>query len=181
MGMRITWLLLFLLALTGPVLTAQEHRPSETREEYESEYQERIKKETLYGVYIPQDLTDAFIQLNKLIEADDRQKFKSLSEEEAEHRLFFSLGRWIIHNWGFYGGSRLSHFLRELGVYHPEDMARFIIITYHRNLNRKSLDVKPLVESIQEKRLQEQQEKRKDGQILHEETRVREKTEDQRD
>lgn len=160
------------LILAGlAVLSAQ--KPPETLEEYEKAYEYRIRQEYLYGVYIPKDLTDAFIQLNKLIDEPSKQKFKAIDEEEATRRLFFSLGRWISHNWGFYGGSRLSHFLKGLGLTHPDDMASFVIITYHRNLNRKPLDVRPLVEKFKAERLKEQEERRKEGEVIFEETRIR--------
>jgi hypothetical protein len=58
-------------------------------------------------------------------------------------------------------------------VTYPEDMARFIIITYHRNLNRKPLNVKELVEQFAEKRRQEHLELLEGGKIIHEETRKR--------
>ena len=164
-------LLVWIFAFAGIAGSVFAQKPPENKEEYEQAYQKRITQEYLFEVYIPADLTDAFIQLNKLIDEPSKLKFKSLEEEEAANRLFFSLGRWIMHNWGFYGGSRLSHFLRELGISHPEDMARFIIITYHRNLNRKPLDVKPLLERFQAERKKEVEERRKEGTILSEETR----------
>ena len=160
--------------VTGIHVSAQ--KPPETREEFEQAYDYRILQEYLYGVYIPADLTDAFIQLNKLIDEESKQKFKDLPEEEACRLLFFSMGRWIVYNWGFYGGSRLSHFIKGVGVTHPEDMAQFIMILYHRNLNRKPLDVKDLVEGFQLKRKTEAEEKRKSGTILFEETRKVEKS-----
>lgn len=163
--------LIFALALGSLALSAQ--KPPESLEEYEKAYEYRIRQEYLYGVYIPKDLTDAFIQLNKLIDEPSKQKFKSIDEEEATRKLFFSLGRWISHNWGFYGGSRLSHFLKGLGLSHPDDMASFVIITYHRNLNRKPLEVRPLVEKFKAERLKEQEERRKQGDVIFEETRIR--------
>lgn len=171
---RLFALLPFLLLYS--LLQAQ---PANSPEEYEAAYQQRIKKETLHGVYIPKDLSDAFIQLNKLIDEESKKKFKQVDEEEAYRMLFFSFGRWITHNWGFYGGSRLSHYLKQLGLTHPDDMARFIIITYHRNLNRNSLDVKPLVESMKEARRLEAEARRQRGTVIHEETRKREPAGDQ--
>ncbi|MBK7408237.1 MAG: hypothetical protein IPJ40_09340 [Saprospirales bacterium] len=162
---------LLLGLLLGSFVWASAQKPPETKEEYEKAYEWRIKQETLYGVYIPADLTDAFIQLNRLIDEPSKQKFKAMDEEEATNRLFFSLGRWITHNWGFYGGSRLSHFFKGLGITHPEDMARFVMITYHRNLNRQPLDVKNLVERFQAERKKEVEDKHKEGTILFEETR----------
>ena len=119
--------------------------PPSSKADYEKAYQKRIAQEYLNGTYIPRNLTDVFVQLNKLAEEQDLQKFKSASEAEVETKLFPSLGRWIIHNWGFYGGSRLSHYLRSVGLTHPEDMARFLMVTYHRSLNDKPMNVKELV------------------------------------
>jgi hypothetical protein len=58
-----------------------------------------------------------------------------------------------------------------LGIYHPEDMARFIIITYHRNLNKKSLDIKELMKTFHEKQNKQKEELINGGEILHQETR----------
>lgn len=146
-------------------------QPPQTKEEFEKNYQKRIQQEVLEGQYIPKDLTDAFVQLNKLIDADSKIRFKSVSEEEAVHKLYFSFGRWIIENWGFYGGSRLSHYLRELGIAHPEDMSQFIIVSYHRNLNRKELKVKEQVTAYQEKRKQEHLDRLAKGKVIKEQTR----------
>lgn len=166
--MMCRYLIITLLLLSGATLIAQ---PPSTKEEFEKEYQRRIQQETLNGIYIPKDLADAFVQLNKRIDEESKMTFKSVPEDTAAHKLFFSLGRWMTLNWGFYGGSRLSHYLRELGVTYPEDMARFIIITYHRNLNRKPLNVKELVDEFIEKRRQEHLEKVEKGKVIHEETR----------
>src|SRR5690606_32780541 len=85
--------------------TAQEFPVTE--DQFEKEYQKRIQKEFLNGVYIPKDLADCFVQLNRLTDDASKTKFKNMPEEDAARKLHFSLGRWIIYNWGFYEGSRL--------------------------------------------------------------------------
>ncbi len=145
---RCFFVLLFLL----PQWLPAQGRPPATKEEYEQAYQKHIQKEYLFGVYIPKDMGDAFRQLDKLIDKESKEKFLSLSEEEAWHKLFFSLGRWISYNWGFYGGSRFSHYLRGMGITHPDDMIRFTIVMYHRHLSGVALDPKPLIDQILEER-----------------------------
>jgi len=140
----------------------------------EERYEWRLKQEKLYGIYIPKDLTDAFVQLNKRIDADSKAKFKNAEEAVVAQKLQFSLGRWMIVNWGFYEGSRLTAFLNQLDLHHPEDMARFIIITFHRSVNRESLEVKTLVEELKTKRAELEQDRLLQGEILHQETRIRE-------
>jgi hypothetical protein len=147
-------------------------KPPETESEFERTYRRNIQKDYLHGVYIPKDLADAFVQLNRRIDTDSRTKFKSIPEDLVADKLFFSLGRWIIHNWNFYSGSRFSHYIKSLGIHHPEDMARFVIRAYHRNLNREKLDIKGLLEAFEAKQEQQKQELLK-GKILHQETRQR--------
>ena len=172
MTIRLTLSGLFLLIFTG--LQAQHQDSTKTEDPYEKAYQERIKKEYLFGVYIPKDLADCFIQLNRLVDSPSRNKFKNMPEEAAATKLHFSLGRWIIYNWGFYGGSRLSNYLSKLGISNPDDMARFIIITYHRNLNKQKLEVKSLIEFFKKKKEKAIEERKKRGKVIHEERRKRE-------
>lgn len=164
-------LFLFVLSL-GNILAAQEGLSAE--EQFQKNYEKRIKKERLYGVYIPKDLADAFVQLNKLTPREAKTSFKSVPEEVAVKKLHFSLGRWIIHNWGFYEGSRLSHHLKQVGVSHPDDQARVVITTYHRYLNKQPLDTKKVAEYYTEKRRKELEERKKKGAVLSKEVRKKE-------
>ena len=150
-SLKLSIVLIFVLFMLNQAF-AQLGGPPSSRAEYEKAYEKRIRQEHLNGTYIPKNLTDVFYQLNKLSEDEDLKKFKSATEAEVEVKLFPSLGRWIIHNWGFYGGSRLSHYLRSVGLTHPEDMAKFLMVTYHRSLNDKPLDVKELVTNYKAKR-----------------------------
>ena len=120
--------------------------------DFEKQYESRIKKSKINGIYIPYDLGDCFVQLNKLISREAKGQFKAAPEQVVAKKLHYSLGRWIWHNWGFYGGSRLSVYLNKVGIDHPEDMSTFLIITYHRYLNKKPIKVKELAEEIRAKR-----------------------------
>lgn len=131
-----------------------------------SQYNERIKKERLFGRYIPKDLNDAFLQLDQLIDDKDKQTFRILSEWDATHKLYFSFQRWIINNWGFDGGSRFSHYLKGIGLSHPEDMATFVILTYHRKLNKKELDVKSAAAALREERIKSFQKTRQKAKVI---------------
>ncbi|MFK7935919.1 MAG: DUF6794 domain-containing protein [Saprospiraceae bacterium] len=171
--MRQLIFLLFLIPFINADLAAQ--KPPETVSEYEKAYQRRIRREMISGVYIPKDIGNAFAELNRLTDKESRAKFKSMPEALAAQKLHFSLGRWLIVNWGFYEGSRFTVWLNQVGLFHPDDMARFVIITYHRNLNRNSLEVKALVEHLLENRKKIEAEKKQKSPktILSEETRKR--------
>ncbi len=165
-----TWLSLLPTLLLSFTLSGQ--KPPETLEEYQERYERRIKQVYLNEVYIPEDLGDAFIQFNKLISAASKQKFKSMPESDAAVKLHFSFGRWMIVNWGFYEGSRFSHYLKKLGLSHPDDMARFVILMYHRDLNKVPLEPKQLINDLVEERRAAYLEKREKSRVVISETRI---------
>jgi hypothetical protein len=144
--------ILLALPLFSFAQAKQQYKPADNEAEFNTSYEERIKKERLMGRYIPKDLNDAFAVLNTMIEEKDRDKFKSLEEQAALHKLYFSFHRWIIVNWGFDGGSRFSHYLKNMGISHPDDMATLVVLTYHRKLNGKDLGVKELCMKLKEDR-----------------------------
>ncbi len=162
--------LVWALLLSGLSAGLAQGDPPSSPDAIEQEYQKRIKKEYLYGVYIPEDLGDAFFRLNELIDEASRKKFLQAEEMEAARKLHFSLGRWIIYNWGFYGGSRLSHSLRErYGLSYPDDMARFIIIAYHRSCNQKALNLDELARKFVNFRQESWQKELLESPVIHSE------------
>ncbi|MEO6759607.1 MAG: DUF6794 domain-containing protein, partial [Saprospiraceae bacterium] len=165
---RIFPLFFLVIAFCGR-LSAQEG-PASTEAEFEKQYQERIKMEKLSNVYIPKNLDDALTQLDKLTSPESRLKFKSIPEDSVCRYMHGRLGQWIILNWGFYGGSRLSHYLRSAGITYPDDMADFLILAYHRKLNGKPVEIRDLAISFREKRKKEFREDKKKGKVIYEET-----------
>ena len=166
---QLTWI--GILLLTSQMVFAQ-GTPAATEEQHEKSYDWRVRQEMLYGVYIPKDLGEVFVQLNRLSDPADRANFKVLKEHEAATKPFFGLGRWMSHNWGFYGGSRLTAYLNEIGLFHPDDMTRFLLIMYHRHLNNVPLDPKPVVEGmLTARRESEQNRLLENGELLYEATR----------
>jgi hypothetical protein len=131
----------------------------QTPAEYEANYAARIKMEMINGVYIPNDLMDAFDELNRLSAPAGLAEFKSSPEDSVRRKLHFGLGRWILINWGLEEGSRISDYMKKHGVAHPDDMVEVIIITWHRHLNGQSLKFNEEV-AIIDKRLQEEKAKR---------------------
>ena len=107
-----------------------------TRTELDSVYAKNIKMSKLYGVYIPRNVDDAHRRLNKLTPESAIKKFMNAPDEvEVSKKLHLGIGRWMVVNWNFEEGSRLSHHLKKLGVLHPDDMAQFLLRTYYRKLN----------------------------------------------
>ena len=124
---------------------------SEDAKRYANEYQINITKSHLNGVYIPKDMAEAFVELDRLISRENKAKYLTLNEKQAASSMFFSLGRWITIKWQFYVGSRFSHYLKTAGLKHPDDMAFFVMIMYHRHLSKAPLDVKNLIDQLNDK------------------------------
>lgn len=159
------------LFLTGQTPVKNDEGPASTEAEFERQYQERIKKDKLNGVYIPKNLEEAMTELDKRISPESKLKLKSIPEDSVCMIMHQRLGQWIILNWGFYGGSRLSHYLKSAGVTFPDDMADFLILAYHRRLNAKPIGIRELATEFKEKRKKEHQERLKKGAVIHEEVR----------
>ncbi len=113
---------------------AQDFASSEA--EYDSIYAINITKSKLNGVYIPKDVADAHKRLLKLTPANDIKKFMTAPEVEVCQKLHLGIGRWMIFNWNFYDGSRMSQHLKDKGLSHPDDMAQFLLRTLHRHMNK---------------------------------------------
>lgn len=146
--MRTLYFLLLVTFTCFGSLAAQTKAPPSTPEQYREQYAWRIRQEKLDGVYIPVDIQDAFAELDRKIDQASQAKFAALPEEQAFRRLFHSFGRWIVRNWGLYEGSRYGDYLKQAGLSHPEDMAEFTIVSYHRHLNDRPLAGQELRDSI---------------------------------
>lgn len=142
--------IIFPLILMSLSLAGQTGREMKTPSD--SLYQSNIKKSKLYGVYIPRDLDDALTQLIKLTDESAREKLKTTDEETVARKLHFGLGRWMEYNWNFVEGSRFSHYLREQGLFHHDDMVRFMLICFHRYLAKRPLESEVLIHTLQEER-----------------------------
>lgn len=140
---------LLLLFVSNDDLMAQTKKQDKA---FEEEYQKRIKKSRINDVYIPKDFQDAFVELKRLSHPQDLKNFAGQPEEEVAKKLHFGLGRWMTVNWGFYEGSRFSHYMKEKGITFPDDMAQLVMRLFHRHLNSQPLEEEALIASYVDKR-----------------------------
>ncbi len=156
--MKKIFALLVLFALNSSIGYTQnadgDKSPASTKEEIKNEMKRNRRKSRINGVYIPKDIDDAIVQLKKLSSDKSLTKFINADEKIVAKKLHFGIGRWMIVNWNFYGGSRFEKVLRDLGLGHPDDMADFMIIVFHRYLNNKDLDSQVLADEFRKKRLE---------------------------
>jgi hypothetical protein len=111
------------------------------RPEEDEEYQKKIKSDSLDGVYIPKNIEECFLELNKLLSEEEIKQFKELKSKDEAFNYHFSIGMWMRNNWGFWGGSRFQLYMKdrmdEIFV-EPDDMSGMILEFYWEWLNGKN-------------------------------------------
>lgn len=90
--------------------------------------------DSLNSIYIPKNLEDSFLELNKIWNDST-----SIKLEKLKKNMHFSLGMWLRNNWGLWRGSRLSKYFNDLGVYHADDMSGIILTSYERYLKKEDI------------------------------------------
>jgi hypothetical protein len=115
-----------------------------------AEYNERVRQDTLSGVYIPRNLEECILQLDSFWSDSIRAIIKGTSEYEFTVRSHLAIGMWIRNNWGLWRGSRLSVYFNNLGIFHPDDMSDIILTSYHRRLSGRHINVSGQIRFYQE-------------------------------
>ena len=105
--------------------------------------------DTIDGVYIPKNLEDCFEQINSFWNDSIKTQVKIWEESEFTGKVHMGFGMWIRNNWRLWGGSRLSKYFNDLGVYHPDDMSEIILDSYHRHLNNKEINLEEQIKYYQ--------------------------------
>jgi hypothetical protein len=100
------------------------------------------------GLYVPVDLEDAFVELDRMLPSKFRERFAM--EEDEITLQHFGLGQWMRNFWGLWSGSRLASYFHELGIEHPDDMSSIILTSYWRYLNAESIHLDEQVTEHQE-------------------------------
>lgn len=150
------------LLLTVKVISAQTAQEIE----FKKNYDKRILLSRIDDVYIPINTEDAIKELIRLTEPEARLKLLKAPEDTIASKLHFSLGRWILINWGFEQGSRLSHYYKQKGVGNPDDMIDLLLRCFHRHLKGISLDEDKLIKVYVEKQKQRLEERKKNAKVI---------------
>lgn len=118
----------------------------------DAEDKDKIKylTDTINGNYIPKILDDCFIQINSFWNDSTKIQVKNWEEKEFTANAHFGFGMWIRNNWRLWGGSRLSKYFNDMGIYHPDDMSGIILVSYHRYLNNKEIKLEEQVKYYQD-------------------------------
>jgi hypothetical protein len=128
---------------TGPT-TIPATRPST------DEFEPRKDVNSKSGYYIPRDLDDALVEVDRIfVGAGTREKVLRATEDDMiDYHMGF--GMWMRNNWGLWGGSRLAEFFNGIGIHHPDDMTGIILHSYWRKLHGKPIDLDGQVKHYKE-------------------------------
>ena len=156
--------MLIALVLSGMALCAQ----SEAEEDFNRKYQERIKLTRINDVFIPANTAEAMKELDRLTEEEARRKLITVPEDSIASKLHFSLGRWMLLNWGMEEGSRLSHYYRLRGVSYADDQVDLLLRCFYRHVAGKDLRAKDLIKHYADKRQAEFEDKKRKAKVIRE-------------
>ena len=163
---------IYILALIlGFTLNLSAQAVFDTPEEAEKQYALNIKQTHLDGVYIPASLDEAIQEIKKLSQEEDLKKFAEAPIDLVAGKLHGGLGRWMIVNWQFYTGSRLSHLIKSKGVMTPDGMAQYLIRQLHAHLNNTTINEEDLIKTVNAKHEAEMEKLKKNDKLIKKEIR----------
>lgn len=92
--------------------------------------QKRLVAESIEGRYIPKNLQEAFLELDKELSEIDKKEMTALKSRKDMIKYHMGLGMWMRNNWGLWGGSRLQKYFTDKGMWHPDGMSTVILFFY---------------------------------------------------
>lgn len=113
---------------------AKREKQQEIIEDREA-YKKRIVADSINGLYIPKNLEECFLELDKLLKPKDIEAIKNLKDRSETIQYHHGFGTWLRNNWGLWGGSRLQQYLISKGLRHSDDMSATILEFYYDWLN----------------------------------------------
>ena len=100
-------------------------------------FQKRLTLESIDGVYIPANLAECFVELDKQLSEIDKNEMRAQPTRDGMIIYHLGLGMWIRNNWGLWRGSRLQKYFTDRRITHPDDMSVVILDYYHDWLTGK--------------------------------------------
>jgi len=92
----------------------------------------------------PETLEECFKLFEKFEDIND---FKEMTEESAIAVCHHTVGRSIRNDWGLWKeDSPLVKWFNEKKIYHADDMSSIIIISFHRKINGKDINLDNQIE-----------------------------------
>jgi len=127
----------FLKFMNKDMNKAEKERQEEIIEEQETQ-KKRLVADSIDGLYIPRNLEECFIELNKFLKPKDIETFRNLKDRDETGLYHLSLGMSLRNRWRLWTGSRLKQYFITKGIQHPDNMSGLILSFYYDWLNGKN-------------------------------------------
>jgi len=107
------------------------------------------KEEKELEQYIPKDVDDCLVELEKLLINEDYLSIKNGTEEDV---LLWhpSLGRYLRNTWGLWQESRLAKWFNKKGINHPDEMSHIVLVAFWRDINSEFINLEELIEEYKD-------------------------------
>lgn len=144
------------------ILFSERGREFKTLERYQL-LRKTIEREMLHIDYVPETLEETFLWLDKFLQ--DKELFKETPEKEMMGMAHHGLGRWLRNKWYLWWSEKfaiesieekdslypqtkptLNSYFESLGIHHADDMSGIVLVSYHRHLNDKPIELEKQVE-----------------------------------
>lgn len=96
---------------------------------------EKFQSYIINGVYIPENIKECFLELDKLLPKEEIKKIKELNSKSETIQYHRNIGMWIRNNWRLWGGSRLQLYMYDRINDEPDGMSAKILEFYWEWLN----------------------------------------------
>lgn len=113
---------------------AKKEREDELRL-WQEESRKLLVAETIGGRYIPKNLQEAFLELDKQLSEIDKKEMAALKSRKDMIAYHHGLGTSLRNNWGLWGVSRLKKYFTDRGITHPDNMSSVVLFFYWDWLN----------------------------------------------
>lgn len=101
------------------------------------------------GYYIPENLTEAIVEVDRIM--GTRGRHETLSRSESDMCMYHhTFGSWLRNNWGLWGDTRLVEYFNRLGITHADDMSGIILVSYWRTLHNVPLEINAQIKMYQD-------------------------------
>jgi len=101
----------------------------------EEAYKRKFQLDSINGIYIPKNIKECFLELDKLLSKEDIKKIKQLKDKSKTIAYHHGLGTWIRNNWGLWGGSRFQKYMEDRVEDQPDGWSGTILEFYWEWLN----------------------------------------------
>ena len=107
------------------------------------------QKLSVYDLPTPLTIWETFKILDRTLSEKEISLIRSLPEDSIYFHPLFIHGTDFFHAWKIYDGSILTNYFNMLGLYGSFEIYETILISYHRYLNKKSIDLKKQIAKYQ--------------------------------